>query len=163
AVDGRSAGAGHRLVDCDRHRLGLHLASRNVEDLPGGDADVREETEFAGAGALAAGDIGRVGQVRHVGRASRGRESTLEAEEARGDGPPRANKNSRSASPAVENQEMANWLFKEEPTHYSYDAFVKDGRAMWSGVKNPVAQRHLHSVKKGDHVFYYHTGDEKSV
>jgi len=58
---------------------------------------------------------------------------------------------------------MANWLFKEEPTHYSYDAFVKDGRAMWSGVKNPVAQRHLHSVKKGDNVFYYHTGDEKSV
>jgi len=34
---------------------------------------------------------------------------------------------------------------------------------MWSGVKNPVAQRHLHSVKKGDNVFYYHTGDEKSV
>jgi predicted RNA-binding protein with PUA-like domain len=58
---------------------------------------------------------------------------------------------------------MANWLFKEEPTHYSYDAFAKDGRAMWSGVKNPVAQRHLHSVKKGDNVFYYHTGDEKSV
>ena len=58
---------------------------------------------------------------------------------------------------------MANWLFKEEPTHFSYDAFVKDGQAMWSGVKNPVAQRHLHSVKKGDNVFYYHTGDEKAV
>jgi len=58
---------------------------------------------------------------------------------------------------------MANWLFKEEPTHYSYDAFVKDGQAMWSGVKNPVAQRHLHSVKKGDQIFYYHTGDEKSI
>lgn len=56
-----------------------------------------------------------------------------------------------------------NWLFKEEPTHYSYDAFVKDGQAMWSGVKNPVAQRHLHGVKKGDQVFYYHTGDEKSI
>src|SRR5580765_8358828 len=56
-----------------------------------------------------------------------------------------------------------NWLFKEEPTHYSYDAFVKDGQTMWSGVKNPVAQRHLHGVKKGDQVFYYHTGDEKSI
>ena len=56
-----------------------------------------------------------------------------------------------------------NWLFKEEPTHYSYDDFVKDGKAMWSGVKNPVAQRHLHAVKKGDRVFYYHTGDEKQI
>ena len=56
-----------------------------------------------------------------------------------------------------------NWLFKEEPTHYSYDMFAKDKRAVWSGVKNPVAQRNLRSVKKGDRVFYYHTGDEKSV
>ncbi|HYM22951.1 MAG TPA: EVE domain-containing protein [Vicinamibacterales bacterium] len=56
-----------------------------------------------------------------------------------------------------------NWLFKEEPTHYSYDDFVKDGKAMWSGVKNPVAQRHLHAVKKGDRVFYYHTGEEKAI
>jgi predicted RNA-binding protein with PUA-like domain len=56
-----------------------------------------------------------------------------------------------------------NWLFKEEPTHYSYDAFTKDKRAVWSGVRNPVAQRNLHAVKKGDRVFYYHTGDEKAV
>jgi predicted RNA-binding protein with PUA-like domain len=56
-----------------------------------------------------------------------------------------------------------NWLFKEEPSHYSYDAFAKDKKAVWSGVKNPVAQRNLRSVKKGDSVFYYHTGDEKAV
>jgi len=55
------------------------------------------------------------------------------------------------------------WLFKEEPSNYSYDAFVKDKKTVWSGVKNPVAQRNLRSVKKGDSVFYYHTGDEKSV
>jgi predicted RNA-binding protein with PUA-like domain len=56
-----------------------------------------------------------------------------------------------------------NWLFKEEPTHYSYDDFVKDGTTAWSGVKNPVAQKHLHAVKKGDRIFYYHTGNEKSI
>jgi predicted RNA-binding protein with PUA-like domain len=56
-----------------------------------------------------------------------------------------------------------NWLFKEEPSHYSFDAFVKDGSTVWSGVKNPVAQRNLRSVKKGDAVFYYHTGDEKAI
>ena len=56
-----------------------------------------------------------------------------------------------------------NWLFKEEPTHYGYDDFVKDGKTQWSGVKNPVAQKHLRAVKKGDRIFYYHTGDEKAV
>ena len=56
-----------------------------------------------------------------------------------------------------------NWLFKEEPTHYGYDALVKDKQTMWSGVKNPLAQKHLRSVKKGDRIFYYHTGDEKAV
>ena len=56
-----------------------------------------------------------------------------------------------------------NWLFKEEPTHYSYDDLVRDGRTSWSGVKNPLAQKHLRTVKKGDRIFYYHTGDEKAV
>ena len=56
-----------------------------------------------------------------------------------------------------------NWLFKEEPSNYSYDALAKDGKTTWSGVKNPLAQKHLRSVKKGDRIFYYHTGNEKSV
>src|SRR5213593_1391526 len=56
-----------------------------------------------------------------------------------------------------------NWLFKEEPTHYSFDDLAKDQRTIWSGVKNPLAQKHLHAVRKGDRIFYYHTGDEKSV
>ena len=30
-------------------------------------------------------------------------------------------------------------------------------------MKNPLAQKHLRSVKKGDRIFFYHTGDEKSV
>jgi predicted RNA-binding protein with PUA-like domain len=56
-----------------------------------------------------------------------------------------------------------NWLFKEEPTHYNFDALVKDKKTVWSGVRNPLAQKHLRSVKKGDRIFYYHTGDEKAV
>src|SRR5437762_3502081 len=56
-----------------------------------------------------------------------------------------------------------NWLFKEEPTHYSFDALVKDKKTVWSGVKNPLAQKHLRGVKRGDRIFYYHTGDEKAV
>jgi predicted RNA-binding protein with PUA-like domain len=56
-----------------------------------------------------------------------------------------------------------NWLFKEEPTHYSYDDLVRDGKTSWTGVKNPLAQKYLHQVRKGDRIFYYHTGDEKAV
>jgi len=56
-----------------------------------------------------------------------------------------------------------NYLFKEEPENYSYDAFAKDGKTTWTGVKNPLAQKHLRSVRKGDLVFYYHTGKEKAV
>ena len=56
-----------------------------------------------------------------------------------------------------------NWLFKEEPSSYSFDAFTKDRRTTWSGVKNPLAQKHLRSVRKGDRVFYYHTGDQKAI
>jgi predicted RNA-binding protein with PUA-like domain len=56
-----------------------------------------------------------------------------------------------------------NWLFKEEPSSYSFEKFTKDGRTVWSGVKNPLAQKHLRSVRKGDRILYYHTGNEKAV
>lgn len=56
-----------------------------------------------------------------------------------------------------------NWLFKEEPTHYSYDDLVRDGKTSWTGVRNPVAQKNLRAVAKGDRIFFYHTGDEKAV
>lgn len=55
------------------------------------------------------------------------------------------------------------WLVKEEPEHYSFDQFAADRTTVWSGVKNPVAQRNLRAMKKGDRVFFYHTGKEKAV
>ena len=56
-----------------------------------------------------------------------------------------------------------NWLVKEEPSHYNFATFASEGRTAWSGVRNPVAQRHLRSMSPGDRVFYYHTGDEKAI
>jgi predicted RNA-binding protein with PUA-like domain len=56
-----------------------------------------------------------------------------------------------------------NWLVKEEPTHYSFDDLVRDGRTVWSGVRNPLAQKNLQSMHKGDRIFFYHTGDVKAV
>src|SRR5439155_12514667 len=56
-----------------------------------------------------------------------------------------------------------NWLVKEEPTHYGFDALLKDKTAVWSGVRNALAQKYLRAIKKGDRILYYHTGDEKAV
>jgi predicted RNA-binding protein with PUA-like domain len=56
-----------------------------------------------------------------------------------------------------------NWLVKEEPTHYSFDDLVRDGRTSWTGVRNPLAQKHLRSMRKGERVYFYHTGDVKAV
>ena len=56
-----------------------------------------------------------------------------------------------------------NWLVKEEPTHYAFDALLQHKKAVWSGVRNALAQKHLRAIHKGDRVFYYHTGDERAV
>jgi len=55
------------------------------------------------------------------------------------------------------------WLVKEEPDHYGYDQLERDGKTVWAGVRNPLAQKHLRGIRKGDRIFYYHTGREKAV
>ena len=56
-----------------------------------------------------------------------------------------------------------NWLVKEEPENYSFTTFLRDRTTVWAGVRNPVAQRNLREMKKGDRVFFYHTGKEKQI
>ena len=58
---------------------------------------------------------------------------------------------------------MAQWLVKEEPEHYAFDQLVRDRKTVWAGVKNPLAQKHLRGIRRGDRIFYYHTGKEKAV
>jgi predicted RNA-binding protein with PUA-like domain len=55
------------------------------------------------------------------------------------------------------------WLLKTEPSTYSFADLQRDGKAVWDGVSNPVALKHIRSMRKADLVFIYHTGDEKSV
>jgi predicted RNA-binding protein with PUA-like domain len=55
------------------------------------------------------------------------------------------------------------WLLKTEPGAYSYADLEREGRAVWDGVKNPVALRNLRAMEVGDEVFVYHTGDEKAA
>lgn len=58
---------------------------------------------------------------------------------------------------------MAYWLLKTEPSAYSFDDLVRDKKATWDGVTNPVALKNIRDMQKGDRVFIYHTGDEKSI
>ncbi|HYJ34402.1 MAG TPA: EVE domain-containing protein [Candidatus Binatia bacterium] len=58
---------------------------------------------------------------------------------------------------------MAVFLFKTEPTTYSFDDLSRDKTTVWDGVSNALALKHLRSVQKGDTIAIYHTGDEKQV
>jgi len=55
------------------------------------------------------------------------------------------------------------WLVKSEPETYSWSQFLKDGKTAWTGVRNFAARLNLRAMKSGDRVFFYHSGDEKSV
>jgi len=58
---------------------------------------------------------------------------------------------------------MAHWLMKSESGVYSWDDLVRDKSTEWDGVRNPTARIHLRAMKKGDEVFFYHSGDERQV
>jgi predicted RNA-binding protein with PUA-like domain len=58
---------------------------------------------------------------------------------------------------------MAHWLFKTEPSDYSFADLARDKRVVWEGISNAAALIHLRAVKKGDAVVLYHTGDEKTA
>ena len=55
------------------------------------------------------------------------------------------------------------WLVKQEPDSYSWSDFTTDKGTSWTGVRNYTARNNLRSMRKGDEVFFYHTGEEKAV
>ena len=55
------------------------------------------------------------------------------------------------------------WLVKQEPASYSWSDFTMDKGTSWTGVRNYTARNNLRGMGKGDEVFFYHSGDEKSV
>jgi predicted RNA-binding protein with PUA-like domain len=58
---------------------------------------------------------------------------------------------------------MNYWIVKSEPEAYSWAQLVRDRQTAWTGVRNFTARNNLRAMKKGDLVFYYHSGGEKSV
>ena len=58
---------------------------------------------------------------------------------------------------------MAYWLLKTEPDAYSWDDLVRDRKAVWDGVANNTALKHIRTINKGDLALIYHTGDERQA
>jgi predicted RNA-binding protein with PUA-like domain len=58
---------------------------------------------------------------------------------------------------------MAYWLVKSEPNTWSWDQHVDKGVDPWTGVRNYQARTFLNTMKPGDGVLFYHSGDEKAV
>ena len=58
------------------------------------------------------------------------------------------------------------WLAKQEPSGprgYNILQLKKDKKTMWDGVHNNLALKHIRNMRRGDLVFFYHTGDERQV
>jgi predicted RNA-binding protein with PUA-like domain len=58
---------------------------------------------------------------------------------------------------------VAYWLLKTDPEEYSWDTFVQDRRTLWDGVTNPLAQKHLRSMRPGDELVIYETGEVRAA
>jgi predicted RNA-binding protein with PUA-like domain len=58
---------------------------------------------------------------------------------------------------------MAYWLFKSEPSSWSWDQQVAAGSTgtFWSGVRNHTAKNNLMAMRRGDQGFFYHSNEGK--
>ena len=55
------------------------------------------------------------------------------------------------------------WLVKSEPATYAWDDLIREGRTAWTGVRNNAARLHLKAMHAGDEVYFYHSGESKSI
>jgi predicted RNA-binding protein with PUA-like domain len=58
---------------------------------------------------------------------------------------------------------MAHWLLKSEPSAYSWEQLVRDGRTHWNGVRNHRAANSLKAMQRGEHAFFYHSNEGLAV
>ncbi len=58
---------------------------------------------------------------------------------------------------------MAYWLIRSEPSAYSWEEFVAEGRTEWTGVKNATAAINLRAMVPGDSLIFYHSNEGKEA
>jgi len=49
------------------------------------------------------------------------------------------------------------WLFKTEPSEYSWERLLREGKTVWSGVRSFQARNNMMEMKLGDLGFFYHS------
>lgn len=52
---------------------------------------------------------------------------------------------------------MRYWLFKTEPSEYSWERLIREGKTVWSGVRSFQARNNMMEMKLGDLGFFYHS------
>src|ERR1043165_4377444 len=55
------------------------------------------------------------------------------------------------------------YLLKTEPSEYSFADLQRDGETIWDGVSNRVALKNMRSMKPGEKLVIYETGNVKSA
>jgi predicted RNA-binding protein with PUA-like domain len=68
-----------------------------------------------------------------------------------------------STGTPLQSARMNYWLVKSEPESYSWETFVKEKRAAWTGVRNFQARNNLRAMKRGDFAFFYHSVSGKQI
>jgi predicted RNA-binding protein with PUA-like domain len=60
---------------------------------------------------------------------------------------------------------MDYWLFKSEPSSWSWEQQKAKGKAgeEWTGVRNFQARKNMKAMKLGDLGFFYHSGESKAI
>lgn len=60
---------------------------------------------------------------------------------------------------------MAHWLFKSEPSTWSWTQQVDagEGGTFWNGVRNHSAKLQMQAMKVGERGFFYHSNEDKAV
>ena len=55
------------------------------------------------------------------------------------------------------------WILKTDADTYPFEQLERERRAVWDGVTNALALKHIRSMAKGDHALIYHSGDDKAL
>jgi predicted RNA-binding protein with PUA-like domain len=55
------------------------------------------------------------------------------------------------------------WILKTDSDVYPFDQLEREHQAVWDGVSNPVALRHIRGMAPGDPLMIYHSGARKEI
>jgi predicted RNA-binding protein with PUA-like domain len=58
---------------------------------------------------------------------------------------------------------VTHWVFLADPESYGWNELVREGTAVWDGIKNRTAQGRLREAAAGDRVLIYHTSPDKAL